>query len=544
MDRASIVTAIATERQLAAIALRLAGPVDLTPAERSIAQRSKGTIASGLAERVRAAILAGGDPLGEAFCQLRSASERRSLGAVYTPKPIITSMMNWAIRQGTPARVVDPGAGSGRYVLAAAERFPSAQLVAIELDPLAALLLRANVAVRGLAKRSQIIVADYRDVALPEIEGRTLFIGNPPYVRHHNIDERRKTWFAECAARAGIKASKLSGLHIHFFFQTLELAKAGDVGAFITSAEWMDVNYGSALRKLLADGLGGCAVHVIAPDAMPFSDATTTAAITCFRVGNRPEALRLRSVPSLDKLNGLSTGRLVPWDEVATFSRWSAIVRPVAPVPPGFIELGDLCRVSRGQVTGSNAVWIEGHHARELPDSVKLPAITKARELLASGGVLDDTRHLRRVISLPADLEDVDPAYRPAVKRFIAWAAAQGANESYVARQRRAWWAIPFHEPAPIVCTYMARRPPAFVRNRCGARLLNIAHGIYPRQTLTETEMSSLLTYLRSRVVVADGRTYAGGLTKFEPRELERIRIPGLEMLRDAAFSSVGQESA
>ena len=31
---------------------------------------------------------------------------------------------------------------------------------------------------------------------------------------------------------------------------------------------------------------------------------------------------------------------------------------------------------------------------------------------------------------------------------------------------------------------------------------------------------------LRATVSVADGRTYAGGLTKFEPREMERLCIP------------------
>ena len=35
-------------------------------------------------------------------------------------------------------------------------------------------------------------------------------------------------------------------------------------------------------------------------------------------------------------------------------------------------------------------------------------------------------------------------------------------------------------KPPPIMATYMARRPPAFVRNLADARYINIAHGIYP----------------------------------------------------------------
>ena len=80
--------------------------------------------------------------------------------------------------------------------------------------------------------------------------------------------------------------------------------------------------------------------------------------------------------------------------------------------------------------------------------------------------------------------------------------------------------------PAPILATYMARRPPAFTRNLAGARHINIAHGLYPRLDLPDAAIDRLLASLRRSVSVDDGRTYAGGLTKFEPREMERLPVP------------------
>jgi len=77
----------------------------------------------------------------------------------------------------------------------------------------------------------------------------------------------------------------------------------------------------------------------------------------------------------------------------------------------------------------------------------------------------------------------------------------------------------------------MARRPPAFVRNLADARHINIAHGLYPREPLAERVLRRLVSYLASMTNVADGRTYAGGLTKFEPREMERILVPSPELL-------------
>lgn len=520
-------TAVTSERELIALALALIGArVALSPAERRACKSIRATADSDLAASTRAAVQAGADPLGDAFARIRPAHVRRTDGATYTPAAIIASMVTWAAAEGVPARVVDAGAGSGRFLLAAAVQFPKARLVAIESDPVAALLLRANLAAAGLAKRATVIVGDYRQATLPKVRGKTLFIGNPPYVRHHQISEADKQWFADAAASFGVRASKLAGLHLHFFVRTMQLAKPGDVGVFITSAEWLDVNYGSALRQLLAEGLGGVALHVLDPAVMPFADAVTTGAITCFRVGRRPDALCVRAVESLDVLNGLSTGTLVPWETVAASHRWSTIVRPGRAVPPGFVELGELVRVHRGQVTGGNSVWIAGAHTKGLPDTVLAPTVTKARDLLAAGDELADGERLRRVVNLPVDLDALPASAMPAVRRFLKWAKGQGADQSYIAQHRRAWWAVGLKDPAPLLCTYMARRAPAFVRNLCGARHINIAHGLYPREPMDDSLLDALAAWLREHVTVDSGRTYAGGLTKFEPKEIERLWVP------------------
>jgi len=520
----------AGERHLVSLAAALIGdPAGLSIAESKLVARAH-TVDSQLITHAQAQILAGKDLLGTEFCSLRSAKQRRQSGATYTPTPIVDAMVEWAHAEiSTPARVVDPGAGSGRFLIAAAHKFPDAELIAVDVDPLATLMLRANAAVHGFADRLAVQVTDYRSLALPAITGATLFIGNPPYVRHHDIGEQWKTWFAATANRFGFSASKLAGLHIHFFFKTRELAQPGDYGAFITAAEWLDVNYGSVLRRMLADGLGGTAVHIIDPKAQPFADALTTGAITCFRVGSRPTEITMRSVGSLDDLAPLGRGRAVAWHEIASARKWSVFVREQQQPPAGFIEIGELFRVHRGQVTGGNDVWIDGEAARDLPKRWKPFTVTRARELFAAGAELSSTNGLHRVIDLPAELDSLDAGERKVVQRFLAWARRQGEHESYIARHRRAWWSVGLRAPAPILCTYMARRAPAFVRNQVKARHINIAHGLYPREPLSDAALIAVLAYLRRHMSTTGGRTYAGGLVKFEPKELERILLPRIE---------------
>ena len=525
---------LASERDLAGVAHALADPQSVpTDAERLIAASD---FSAASLVPLRASIKSGGDPLGHALCALRSPVDRRRDGAIYTPQPIVDAMVAWAAANGTPARIVDPGAGSGRYLLAAASAFPKAELVAVEIDPLAALLLRANAAALDVSDRLTVVVGDYRDLELPHIAAPTLFLGNPPYVRHHDINPSWKAWLADAAAALGYRASKLAGLHVHFLLKTSQLARVGDYGAFITSAEWLDVNYGDLVRRLVLRDLGGLSVHAIAASAKPFSDATTTGAILCFRVGQR-DPIRLRRVASVDELGDLREGKALSGGEPVARSclertrRWSPFLCPAERKPANFVELGELCRVHRGQVTGCNRAWIAGAYAGALPESVLTPAVTKARELFAAAPVLSNTESLRRVVDLPVNLETLGAYERRQVDRFLAWARAVGAQKSYVANNRRAWWAVGLKSPAPILCTYMARRPPAFVRNPCGARHLNIAHGLYPREHLKARLLDALSLWLQHNVEVGAGRTYAGGLTKFEPKEVERILIPPLEEL-------------
>jgi methylase of polypeptide subunit release factors len=486
-----------------------------------------------LVATVRDRIEAGEDPLGEIFCRLRSSEERRPQGATFTPMPIVAWMLRQVARGfGLPERVIDPGAGSGRFLVSAGRCFASAELLGVEIDPFSAILARANLAAAGMARRAQILLGDYRDAPIKPIAGRTLYIANPPYVRHHQIDAPWKNWLVVKARQLNLSASQLAGLHVHFFLSTVLRAKPNDFGAFITAAEWLDVNYGSLVRDLFLGPLGGKRVDVIEPSAMPFPNAAATAAITTFEIGSRPTTVTLRRVGTIESLDDKTKEHTVRRERLESEARWSRLTRPASKGPHGYIELGELFRVHRGQVTGANKVWIAGKHSLELPESVLFPTVTKAKELFTAGKVLLDTSELRRVIDLPPDLDVFAAEEKKAVERFIAQARKLGVNNGYVACNRKAWWSVGLRQPAPILATYMARRPPAFVRNIAEARHINVAHGLYPREPLGDTVLISLVEYLASAVTMAQGRTYAGGLTKFEPREMEQLLVPGLEILR------------
>ena len=503
----------------------------LSPVEQRLLS-SASSVTQDAVRLIRRLIRSGEDPLGDAFTRLKSPAERRPMGATYTPLGIVDEMVAWAATHAVPDRVVDPGTGSARFLVAAGRAFPRAQLLGFEVDPIAALTARAHLAAAGFAERSNVVLGDYRAVSLESIPGRTLFIGNPPYVRHHLIPSEWKTWLVDSARSSGYEASQLAGLHVHFFLATLRHGQPGDYGALITAAEWLDVNYGQLVRELFLKGLGGEGIVIVEPTARAFPDAATTAAITLFEIGSRSSSVRLARAEGIEDIGqGLRGGVLVRRERLAAERRWTPLLRMARAVPEGYIELGELCRVHRGAVTGSNRVWIAGPHSAELPTHVLYASVTKARELFNAGSILADSTQLRRVIDLPEELEVLESSDRQVIERFLRWARSVGADTGYVATHRRAWWSVRLREPPPIMATYMARRPPAFVENMAQARYINIAHGIYPREMLSAESIRRLTSFLKIASGTAKGRTYAGGLMKFEPREMERILIPHPDML-------------
>jgi len=75
----------------------------------------------------------------------------------------------------------------------------------------------------------------------------------------------------------------------------------------------------------------------------------------------------------------------------------------------------------------------------------------------------------------------------------------------------------------------MSRGGSRFILNETDARTLSNLHGLYLDVELTETEQKALLAYLNSEfaseVVRRSGRTYASGMDKIEPNELEGVPV-------------------
>lgn len=521
---------IATEQTLARLAIDLGAATvggRLAVDEQALiaeAMREPMSDAALLA-KTREKVLAGGDPLGDVFSILRTPAERRADGQFWTPPEILEPMLNWAFTHSV-SRFVDPGCGSGRYAMAAVRRQIDMPVIAIDLDPLATLMTRANLGILG-ATNAMVLCESYLTAPVGEHAGITAYIGNPPYVRHHDLPAEVKAWAADTAKSLGLKISGLAGLHALFFLATAVHARPGDIGSFVTSAEWLDVGYGSIVRNLLTNGMGGRAMDLVDPKAIPFEDAMTTALITCFEIGVSPAEISIHLANRPSDLAVLERGRNVPTATLRAEARWSYHFRENGTAPHVGRTLSDIARVHRGFATGGNDFFIMTRaRAKQLGlDTWCTPAITMASEILSSDGEIRDNPDRRVALDLPADF---DRAANPAVDAYLTQGEAAGIDARYIPSHRRPWFRINLGKPAPIVVSYMARQAPRFAVNPDGLGLLNIGHGVFPRKAMTDEQLRALveaLNGMRDRFS-GTGRTYHGGLEKFEPREMESLPVP------------------
>jgi type I restriction-modification system DNA methylase subunit len=221
------------------------------------------------------------DVIGRIFERLIAPEERHKYGQYYTRPEIVDVINAFCIQQGS-ARVLDPGCGGGTFLVRAYARkkylspdLSHIQLLAnifgTDISHFASHLATINLATRELVDERnypRVKRIDFFDVGpdkplieLPYDDGEGLVItprrfdaivANPPYVRQEDISPNKKTKYsAMVKADAALKASGRSDLHVYFWGHALSLLKPSGCLGFLTSSQWLDVDYGFALQEWL-----------------------------------------------------------------------------------------------------------------------------------------------------------------------------------------------------------------------------------------------------------------------------------------------------
>jgi predicted RNA methylase len=495
---------------------------------------------------------------------LKSAVERNKWGQFATPPELALSIARYArsLMEDTPVRFLDPAIGTGSFYSALDQAFPSRNISAaagIELDPIFARAATELWQGRGL----NVTEGDFTRQPLPN-QRFNLVLTNPPYVRHHHLSvEDKERLKAKLARSLHLGISGLAGLYCYFLLLCHDWMEDGGLAIWLIPSEFMDVNYGSTIRRYLTERVTLLHIHRFCPSDAQFTDALVSSAIVVFR----------KSAPSPDHVTRFSfagsiehprTEDQVPLALLRRSRKWTQFPGNAAPESTGELTLGDIFSIKRGLATGSNNYFILTESEVkdwQIPRRFAKPILPGPRHLTEDviEALPDGGPKLSPQLYL-LDCNEPEEKIRVAWPRFHEYlqkGRLQETHASYLASRRTPWYSQEQRPPAPFLCTYMGRsrngkRPFRFLWNRSQATAHNVYLMLYPKGPLRDAlakdpalqrQVFEALQRITPAQLLAEGRVYGGGLHKVEPKELAQIPARTILDRLDADFAIDRQAS-
>lgn len=488
----------------------------------------------------------------------KTQTERNRLGQFATPTALAQDILKYAATIFPAGKVhfLDPAIGTGSFYSALREVFPEdsiAQALGYEIDPCygePALKLWSS---DGLSVK----LADFTK-ATPSPHFN-LIICNPPYVRHHHLDnETKQRLQIKTQQASGMKINGLAGLYCHFIGLSHAWMSDKGIAGWLIPSEFMDVNYGQAVKRYLLEKVTLLHIHRFDPNDVQFADALVSSAVVWFQKTPPPKDHTVTFSFGGTLLNP-SLSRIVSLQVLEHEPKWSRFPIVDVRMKDSRPVLSDFFNIRRGIATGSNSYFVleeKNIKTLGLPRDVFYPILPSPRYLLNDEVRADQNGFpeiSRRLFLLNTRLSENEIRARySALHAYLEKGIAQGIKERYLCRHRTPWYAQENRPPAPILCTYIGRsdakngRPFRFILNNSKATVANVYLAMYPTGRLEHAikEDKTLLrrvwvalNALKPEELLSEGRVYGGGLHKLEPKELANVDATAISKLLPCANS-------
>ncbi len=479
---------------------------------------------------------------------------RSKLGQFLTPPELaieITRFAGTLLPRSQLIHFGDPSIGSGTFYSALRQVFPKQLIgsaIGIEIDKTIVSITKRLWAKHGL----RLIEGDFFQQRLNN--PRNLILCNPPYVRHHFLLKKQKGYLrTRVQKELDIPISGRSSLYAYFMLICHGWMTDGAIAAWLIPSEFMESNYGMAIRRYLTEFVSVVRIHRFDPKDIQFEGVVVASSIVVFKKGKPREdhVVQFSYGGSLsspkEKIEILSS-------QLQSRDKWPSSAAAVLPKKTSHFRLKELFTVRRGIATGANSFFILPRtRARDLgiPNSYLRPILPGPRDL--SEQIVHSESDGYPKLALQLSLIDCDLPESELRKRhprfwdYLKTARSNGITSRYLVRNREPWYRQERREPPPFLCTYFGRdaatgSPFRFVWNQSEAVATNLYLFLYPTRELAEAlkrnprlhkRVFDLLNGIQIAQLNDGGRVYGGGLHKLEPRDLAELAIPQFEDLLD-----------
>jgi len=475
----------------------------------------------------------------------KTPAARNFLGQFATPTALALDILTYARTLLPPCedvRFLDPAVGTGAFYCAARKVFQKNQIreaLGFEIDPHygtpAASLWEGN--------DLRLEISDFtQEDPSPRFN---LIICNPPYVRHHHIEKCEKDRLQSLVLNAsGMRLSGLAGLYCYFLGLSHAWMADNGIAGWLIPSEFMDVNYGQAVKRYLLQRVTLLRIHRFDPSDVQFADALVSSAIVWFRNAPPPKDHSVTFSFGGSLLDPM-VSRSISAKALAYEPKWTRF--PDADIRTGEVvpTISDFFQIKRGIATGCNDYFIMDANEVStlgLPREAFRPILPSPRYIPENVIDADEDGNPiieRRLLLLDIRIAENEIKNRfPLLSRYLEDGRARGVHKRYLCRHRSPWYAQDKRPPAPIICTYMGRgngkggRPFRFILNRSRATVANVYLAMYPTRILERAlgrdptlidRVWQVLNAITPEQLIGEGRVYGGGLHKLEPKELANV---------------------
>jgi tRNA1(Val) A37 N6-methylase TrmN6 len=369
-------------------------------------------------------------------------------------------------------------------------------------------------------------------------------VANPPYIRHHRIDEQTKLLLKHLSARITRQViDGRAGYHIYFLIQALNLLEQNGKLAFIVPADTCEGKFAKNLWKWISEKF--CIECVITFDkkATPFPNVDTNAIVLLIKNSKPAENLywvKASQAYSTDLFNFVSSNfNVLNFETLEVVSRQlkegisTGFSRPTQHHNDFKFHLDDFAKVMRGIATGSNEFFfLTGQQVIELgiPQAFLKRAIGRTKDVNDS------------IIQLK-DLEKLDKENRPtyllslngqskfpqAINGYLKVGEKMGLPNRALIQQRNPWYKMEQRKVPPLLFAYLGRRNTRFIKNEAGVLPLTgflCVYPLYDDKVYVENLWQALNHPDTLENLNLVGKSYGSGAIKVEPGNLAKLPIP------------------
>jgi methylase of polypeptide subunit release factors len=459
----------------------------------------------------------------------------RDKGQFWTPSWVAEAMVSYVL--GDTDLVFDPATGRGAFYEALLKlNKPNVSFFGTDIDP--------NVLSDKIYQNDKCFV-EHRDfIKDPPKRKFKAIVANPPYIRHHRIDEATKLLLKQIAASiTGNSIDGRAGYHIYFLIQALNLLEQDGKLAFIMPADTCEGKFAKNLWKWISEKFCIEGVVTFNESATPFPNVDTNAIVFLIKNAKSQKALHwvkaneayssdlFRFISSNFKENEFASLEIV--NRQLKEGLATGFSRPEQNHNGFRFHLNDFAKVMRGIATGSNEFFfLTAQQVKELgiPKEFLKRAVGRTKDASKSILTSEDIEILDKE-NRPTFLLSINgqESYPKAIKDYLKIGEEMGLPTRSLIQQRKPWYKMEQRKVPPLLFAYLGRRNTRFIKNDAGVLPLTGFLCVYPIYDDQEY-INSLWQALNHPDTLENlklvGKSYGSGAIKVEPSNLNRLPIP------------------